>query len=271
MKNINKGHVQIYSENRLHIKLKRHGTMILQRYALGGPTWWCVRKSTGEGNHHMNGIPRCFHWNLGVDVNFLHGTVESLISWQSRDSISSVAPHWSFGLLNCIEGKQHSRNRVTWLSKYERLYWILNDSRFSHIWTVMWHYFYVNVSLTEWCDEANNMGRINNYMKPFHVPFFELKILCWIGFLYYMRKNRLLPLLFELRWSSLGIMREICVLICRQAANVVAFLPSRISNYALSLLQFYPFYAFHNYLYRVLLLSHAGIWCNCGGWARANA
>ena len=29
--------------------------------------------------------------------------VEPLISWQSHDSISTVAPHWSFGLLNRVE------------------------------------------------------------------------------------------------------------------------------------------------------------------------
>ena len=40
-------------------------------------------------------------------------TVGPLMSWQWRDSMFTVAPHWSFRLLNRIEWQQR-RNRVTW-------------------------------------------------------------------------------------------------------------------------------------------------------------
>ena len=32
-------------------------------------------------------------------------------------------------------------------------------SRLSHIWTVTWRYFYLNISFTQWCEEANNLVR----------------------------------------------------------------------------------------------------------------
>ena len=47
-------------------------------------------------------------------------TVGPLMSWQSRDSISTVAPPCSFRTFECPEW--HSTVEITWLSRYERCY-----------------------------------------------------------------------------------------------------------------------------------------------------
>ena len=57
-------------------------------------------------------------FKYGSVIYSICNTVESLISGQSCDSICTVAPHWSSGLLNRIEWQKHSRNRLTWLSRY---------------------------------------------------------------------------------------------------------------------------------------------------------
>ena len=58
-------------------------------------------------------------WHLRVYSLF---QLNPSYSWMSRDSISTVAPHCSFGLLTRTGMTQHSRNWVTWLLRYERFY-----------------------------------------------------------------------------------------------------------------------------------------------------
>ena len=74
---------------------------------------------------------RCGHIDLVIEavqyvvkllLTYFMSTVEPSISWQSRDSISTVTPPCSFGRLKPYRMIQHSRNRVTWLSRHERFY-----------------------------------------------------------------------------------------------------------------------------------------------------
>ena len=44
------------------------------------------------------------------------------------------------------------------------------------IWTMTWRYLSLNVSFTEWRDEANKVVRLKNWIIPFYLRFFELKI-----------------------------------------------------------------------------------------------
>ena len=71
-------------------------------------------------------LPWLHFWNfskrrkLFIRLNKLTEIQESVTSGRSRDSISTVVPHVSFGLLNRTEG--HRRHWVTWPSRYDRLY-----------------------------------------------------------------------------------------------------------------------------------------------------
>ena len=49
----------------------------------------------------LNSLWTILKWSISQNpVPYYTYTVEPLISWQSRDSISTVALHWSFGLLD---------------------------------------------------------------------------------------------------------------------------------------------------------------------------
>ena len=81
------------------------------------PTTNNVKLRFHQSNQSKDG---CRTAPLGETMRGKISAVESLISWQSHDSTFTVAPHWSFGLLNRVHS-QNTGYRVTWLSRYERL------------------------------------------------------------------------------------------------------------------------------------------------------
>ena len=122
--------------------------------------------------------------------------------------------------------------------------WKCGYSRLSHVWTVTSRHFYLNVSFTEWRDEARNLVRFRTVFDVL-LAFFRAKYMSSDGIIYFKKWWIVFLILWATVIESTGYCERCAVWQAARQSLLWFFRHRRLVKYTFSVPLFDIFYAFH--------------------------